>query len=259
LFCTGLFAFCARQPNRWMALATATPFLVVVAVMSANRQGMAIGVVLLVMSRWSTLSVGRRSLGIVIAALFHASAGFLLILSVLDLRIGKIKKFFLILIVAAASIWLVSRSEAAWGRYTDLYVRQHGGVHSPGAIYHLLLNLIPALLMLTFRKHWSRIVRNWPLVHQLCWMSLALLVVLPFFTVAIGRMSLYLFPVSISFFNCLPPIIASGQGRAIVRTFSVMILAGILFIWLSFANTAHTYLPYQNVLTVEDNELVLPR
>jgi len=46
IFCTGLFSYCARLPNRWLALAAATPFLVVASVMSASRQGIAIGLVL---------------------------------------------------------------------------------------------------------------------------------------------------------------------------------------------------------------------
>ena len=259
VFCTGLFAFCGRLPNRWLALAAATPFLVVVAVMSANRQGMAIGIVLLVMSKWQRLSLIRRSFGVVVAGMFHTSAFLLLLLSVADLHISRKKKFVLMLIASVAVVWLVSRSEAAWYRYTTIYVQQSAGAYSPGAMFHLMLNLVPAIFMLVFRRRWSRVVENWPLLRQLCWLAAGLLLLAPFFTVAVGRMSLYLFPISICFVAYLPQMTKSPVGRALVRTSSVLALGAVLGVWLIFANTAYTYLPYKNVLTIQASELSLPR
>lgn len=259
VFCTGLFAFCARLPNRWLALAAATPFLVVVAVMSANRQGIAIGIVLLVLSKWERLSLLRRTGGILVAGLFHTSAILLLVLSIADLQISRTKKIVLMLIAGAAVIWLVSRSEAAWYRYTTIYVQQSAGAYSPGAIFHLLLNLIPAVVMLVFHRRWSSVVESWLLLRQLCWMAVALFFLAPFFTVAVGRMSLYLFPISISFMAYLPQMVKASAGRALVRTACVVLLGTVMWTWLTFANTAFTYLPYKSVLMIRSSELSLPR
>ena len=259
IFCTGLFAYCRAQRNSWLALATAVPFLVIVAVMSANRQGMAIGVVLMVMSRWSSLGVMRRSIGIAIAALFHTSAAFLLLLSVADLKISRWKKAVLMVIASAACLWLISQSEAAFLRYTQVYIRdQPEGVYSPGAIFHLLLNLGPAILMLAFRNRWRKVVDNWPLIQQLCMIAIGLMFLVPFFSVAVGRMSLYLFPISIAFVSNLPQMFATPAARALVRTVLVIALGTVLALWLGFANTAFTFLPYRNVLTVHPSELILP-
>jgi hypothetical protein len=260
IFCSGLFAYCSIQSNRWLALATAVPFLVIVAVMSANRQGMAIGVVLWVMSRWGRLGIRRRALGIAIAALFHASAAFLLVFCVIDLKISKFKKVLLLLLVTAVAFWLLNRSEIIWQRYTSIYTQEKtAGVYSPGAIFHLLLNLFPAVLMLVFSKRWSRLVPDWPLLRQLCWMAIGLLVISPFYTVAVSRMSLYLFPISISFFSSLPRMIAKPAGRALARLTCVIVLGGVLVMWLAFANTAFTYRPYDNVLTMRWSDLALPQ
>jgi hypothetical protein len=259
IFTTGLFAYCAAQPNRWLALAAAVPFLVVVAVMSANRQGMALGVVLFVMSRWNSAGLLRRSIGISIAALFHTSAAFLLVLTVADLRISRGRKILLMLLSAAASLWLMTRSEAAWTRYTQIYIQdQPTNVFSPGAIFHLLLNLGPAVLMLAFRKRWSRMIDDWPLIQQLCLASLGLLVLAPYFSVAVGRFSLYLFPISIAFFSNLPRLFADPAARALVRTAAVVFLGGVLALWMAFGNTAFTYQPYRNVLFMHPSELTLP-
>ena len=260
IFCSGLFAYCSIQSNRWLALATAVPFLVVVAVMSANRQGMAIGTVLWVMSRWGRLGLKRRALGIAIAALFHASAAFLLVFCVTDLKIGKFKKILLLLLVTVIAFWLLNRSEVIWQRYTSIYTQEKAaGVYSPGAIFHLLLNLFPALLMLAFQRRWSQLLPDWLLLRQLCWMAIALLALSPFYTVAVGRMSLYLFPISISFVSSLPRIIATPAGRALARMVSTMVLGGVLVLWLEFANTAFTYRPYGNVLLMHSSDLNLPQ
>lgn len=259
IFCTGLFAYCARQQNPWLALAAATPFLVIVAVMSANRQGMAIGVLLFVMSRWRDWGLAGRAAGILVAGGFHSSALLMLVLVVLDIRMHRVAKLAASVVMAAIAIWLVSRSEAAWYRYTTVYRDQSHGAYSSGAIVHLLLNLIPALLMLWMHKTWQRLSVDWGLLRPLCWMAVGLLALAPFFTVAVGRMSLYLFPVSISFIATFPSLVRRAEGRALVRLFFVTGLGSVLVVWLAFANTAFTYRPYQNALFVESWNLALPR
>lgn len=256
----GLFSYCWTLRSPWLALAASMPFLVVVAVMSANRQGMAIGIVLLVMSRWGSMGVLKRSAGIAVAAMFHTSAAFLLLLSVVDLKVARWKKAVLFSGAAAGSLWLIVRSEEAFTRYTQIYIRdQPEGVFSPGALLHLALNLVPALIMLAGRRRWRQVVPNWPLIQQLCWTALGLVLLVPFFSVAVGRISLYLFPISIVFVSTLPQFISRPEGRALARTALVFLLGTILGVWLRFANTAFTYLPYKNVLTIESFELALPR
>jgi hypothetical protein len=259
IFTTGLFAYCRTQANPWLALAAATPFLVIVAVMSANRQGIAIGVSLFVMSRWQRTGFFARSAGIAVAALFHTSAAFLILLTFSDLKISKIRKILMMVIAGVLTLWLVSRSEVVWTRYTQTYIGdQPEGVYSPGAIFHLLLNLVPALIMLTFRRVWSRLLPNWELIQRLCFITIVLFALVPFFTVAVGRISLYLFPISISFISSLPLLVRDAAGRTFLRALLLVILGVVLWLWLSFANTAFTYLPYQNVLFLDPGQLELP-
>ena len=259
VFCTGLFSFCNRLPNRWLALAAATPFLAIVAVMSANRQGMAIGVLLFVMARWREWGIGKRAIGIIIASGFHNSALLMLVLVALDLGISRTKKLVATIVIAAIATWLASRSESAWYRYTTVYVNESYGAYSPGAVFHLLLNLVPAVLMLLTKNTWRRMPVDWVLLWPLCWMTIGLLFLSPFYTVAVGRMSLYLFPVSISFVATLPQLSARPEARAVTRTLLVCGLGGVLALWLGFANTAFTYMPYANALVVPTWKLDLPR
>jgi hypothetical protein len=258
LFTVGLFCFCNRFPNRWLALASATPFLVIVTAMSANRQAVAIGIILLLVTYWSQLGIARRALIIALAGMFHTSAIFLMILVVNDLKIRRIQKIVLMVLFAVFAVWLASRSEMAWERYTTIYVHQTHGAYAPGAMLHVLLNAVPAMIFLLFRRSWSGKLHNWELMRGLSLLSVALLAISSFMTVAAGRMSLYLFPISIAFFGYLPQYFTAGASRALVRMVAVVALGAVLVVWMTNANTAFTFIPYRNALFLDSSELALP-
>ena len=258
IFCAGLFSYASKQANRWLALTTAVPFLIIAGTMSANKQGMAIGVVLFVMARWKGLSLAQRSVGILVAGLFHSSAMVLLVLVIVDLPIGRLRRTLLMLIAVVASIWVLNRPDAASNTFADRYIFEQ--THSAaGAVMHLLLNLAPALAMLGTRKWWSRVLPNWHLIHSLCVAVVVMALLVPFYSQAVSRMSLYFFPVSISFFAWLPRMTGNIGGRNLVRLFSVAALATVLTIWIGYSNQAQKFRPYQNVLTTNVNELDMPR
>ena len=258
IFCTGLFSFCARQSNRWLALCAATPFLVVASVMAASRQGIAIGVFLLVVANWKELSLKKRVLGIVVAGLFHSSAFIVLVLTIVDLHMSMAKKIILAAIAVAGTLWLMSISETGLTRYADLYILNQT-THSPGAITHLMLNLIPAIAMLLTRKWWAKRLPNWQMLRILCWLAILFVALVPFFSQAVGRMSLYLFPISITFFACLPQMTSNESGRTLLRLGSVTAMAIVLTVWIGYSNQSYAYRPYQNVITTSINDLDLPR
>lgn len=257
VFCVGLFSYCARQPNRWLALAAATPFLVVGSVMSASRQGIAIGIVLYVLSRWREFSVPKRAVGIAIAGLFHASAFILLLLTIVDLKISLVRKSFLSVLIVSGSLWLMSRTNTGLTQYADLYFLNQSS-HASGASSHLLLNLIPALGILLTRKWWAKRIPEWSLIQSLCFIAIGLALLVPFFSQAVSRMSLYLFPISILFFAWLPQMISGHSGKTLVRLVSVAAMALVLVVWVSFSNQSEFYLPYQNALTSNFDELDWP-
>lgn len=258
IFCIGLFSYCARQPNRWLALCAATPFLVVASVMSASRQAIALGIFFLVVTYWKELSMKRRVLGIIAAGFFHASAFVVLILAIVDFRIGVIRKALLAIMAGASTLWLMSISDTGLDQYTRIYVLDQA-TQAPGALLHLSLNLVPALAMLITRNWWAKTLSNWPLLRALCLMAIALGVLVPFFTQAVSRMSLYLFPISITFFAHLPLMVKTSAGRALVRLGSVTLLLVILTVWVGFSNQSHAYLPYRNVITTSANDLDLSK
>lgn len=258
IFFAGLFAYCRNLRNPWLGLTAAVPFLAIVTAMSANRQAIAIGVVLFVMSRWGEYSFVRRTLGIGFASGFHSSAAFLTLLAIFDLKMSVWRKALMMTIAGALGFWLLVRSDAG-DRYLATYVQEPAeGVYAPGAMFHLLLNLVPAVVMLVSQAKWREIVPNWPLVRQLSITTLVLFALVPFFSVATSRMSLYLFPVSMAFTANLPLLSRSPALGLVIRAASVGVLAVVLALWLTYANTAWAFFPYQNVIFMDSRRLELP-
>jgi len=257
IFFTGLFSFCARQPNRWLALVAATPFLIIGSVMSASRQGIAIGVVFFVLAHWRDMNVPRRAVGFVLAGMFHASAFVLLLLTIVDLKISLFKKGLMSVFTLACTLWLMSRTNTGLFQYADMYVLNQTSSAS-GAVSHLILNLIPALGILATRKWWAKRLPEWQVIRSLCLVAVILALMVPFFSQAVSRMSLYLFPISIVFFGWLPKMVSTDSAKGLVRMASVAAMGFVLVYWVSFSNQSEFYLPYQNALIISVDELDLP-
>src|SRR6476646_455577 len=74
VFMAGLTAFSLRQPNPWLSMLVAFPYLVIVVAMSGVRQSLAIGLLFFALNAYEKGRLFRCSAMVVAAALFHASA-----------------------------------------------------------------------------------------------------------------------------------------------------------------------------------------
>lgn len=248
IFAVGLYIYSMRTPNPWMALIGVVPYLIAVVAMSASRQVIAIGVLMVVFAHWEQRGVLWRSALILIAALFHLSAAFALVFLVLDSQKGRLVKLFMI-----AGVVIFLAASGAVSEHLSYYTGQYIGggaatVDSAGAFYHVLLIAAPGVLFLLYRKRWSRKFEGGAL---LTWMAIGSVIALPaalVFSTAVDRMSLYLYPLVMSAYAGVPYLFTSGVTRVVLQVIIVLINLLVLAVWLNFANSAIAYLPYQNVL-----------
>jgi hypothetical protein len=139
--------------------------------------------------------------------------------------------------------------------YGEVYVSgQSEATASTGAIIHVLLNGLPALLVFMRRPLRERVFPTTLMIQMAC-VALFLVPMALIFPTASGRMTLYLFPVSMYVFSALPLLLPSAVQRAAVRTMSAALLTGILWYWLSFANSSVAHIPYNNVVWLDAREL----
>jgi hypothetical protein len=249
LFLAGVFAFSARSPLPWVALAAATIYLVPALGMSAIRQSCALGIIFVAFAYWPRLSVVQKSLFIGIASLFHISAILLLVLLLLGGR-GSIQLRIVKFAIGAAMV--VGYLLYGQGDRLELYGDRYGagstlGIVAPGAAFHLTINAVPALIYLVMRKRFEAAFGPNPLMYYLSLASLLLFLALPISSVGASRLSMYL--------TIVPMFVSSGLVRLFGgsrRTIiAVAVFIACLFvnvIWLSFGNNREGYVPYRNYL-----------
>lgn len=252
----GVMRFCRSTHLPWLALVCAAPMLIFVVGMSANRQAAAIGVVMWLAAAWGEARLRKRVALILGAATFHLSAVFLLVFAALDVRMRPAYKAVLILGLGGLSLYVLQVSGGA-EYYDQAYVSgQTQAVYSPGASQHVLLNGIPAMLLLIAGRY-RPVLFPTALLRQMAWVAIALIPLSFVFSLASGRMTLYLFPVSMWVLAALPGIFKDGNARALVRALICLAQLAVLWIWLNFANSSLAYIPYGNSLFMHSWELHL--
>ncbi len=256
IFCLGLFRLARRMPLPWLALATAMPILVMVVSMSASRQAVAIGVLMWLVAEWEDSSILKRVTYTIVAAMFHFSAIFFLAFAVLGLKVRPGYKVALGILMGVIMLAFLQVSGGA-DYYDQLYVSGQAEVtYSSGATQHVLLNGLPALLVLFGRRVRAKLFPGTLLV-QMAWLAILLVPTAFFFSAAAGRMTLYLFPVSMYAFSGMPDLIGDRTLRAVLRTALAAVLFVTLGVWLEFANSSYAHIPYRNALMMDSQDLHL--
>lgn len=255
----GVWAFAKRTPNPWIALAAAMPMFIVVVSMSANRQALAAGLIMLLVANWSRFALPVRAALIVLCAGFHASAIIFLAFVAIDLNVPRAAKIVGIAAFSLLAIYLLQQSG-----YGEYYNQAYGegqteATQSSGALFHVAVNAIPAALYFLLPRY-RGILFPTPLLRNMAFAALLTVPLVLVASAAAGRVSLYWFPVSMYVWAALPGVV-SAQFRRPVGFFAGAAMVATLVFWLEFANSSAAHIPYENALFLDSWELeigVLP-
>jgi hypothetical protein len=244
IFSLGLMIFCRAQPRPWLALAVAVPYLVIVLGMGYTRQGVALGLAMI-----GLVSLGRgNTIGFVtciaLGGLFHKSAVLLIPLGMLATPRKKVWTALWVGVAGYVLYAVVLRDtvDALTINYID------AGYESEGAFVRVMMNVLPAVFLLVFRKrfHWERPERNlWTTVALLALGSVLWLALSPSST-AVDRVALYLIPLQLYVFSRIPDLMTNDGRRK--RVWLITVLAyycAVQFVWLVFAVNSRFWLPYR--------------
>lgn len=244
LFCWGLIVFCRAQPQPWLAMLVAVPYLIVVVAMGYTRQGVAIGLAMLAIIR---LTEGRMTAflaWIALAALFHKSAVVLIPFAVFANTKNKYFKYisagFLVFLLFSMLI------QDNLSIYIENYIGE--GVESTGAAIRIAMNAVPAALLLLLGRRMGL-----PAESQGFWlfMALAALMFIPILilspsSTAVDRIALYWIPLQLLVLSRIPDALGVLGKTNVAWTFLVILYSGtVMAIWLLFASHASYWLPYQ--------------
>lgn len=255
----GLFALARRTPAPWIALIAAMPMFIVVVAMSANRQALAAGLIMLLISRWERFGLLGRAICILVIAGFHASALVFLAFVAIDLRLPRVVKLVGMSLFSLLGIMILQQS-GMFEYYNQSYgTGQTELTQSSGAIFHVMINAIPASLYFLLPRS-REVLFPTSLLRNLAFAALLTVPLASIASVAAGRLTLYWFPVSMWVWAAFPSIVGP-KYRAVTRMLIALAMFAVMYAWLTLANSSFAHLPYNNALFMQPWELeigVLP-
>lgn len=245
IFMWGVARFAKAQPDQWMAVTAAVPYLLIVVGMGYTRQAAAIGFELLALLAFERKQYAKFFGWLFLGALFHGSA--IVILPFAVVAFCRTHRNLILPIAFLSTIVFAAILAHRFNNLYSLYVSRQNSFDSSGAFVRLIMNAIPSLIFLINR---NRMIANdesrflWLLLSII---SLALVPILAVFpsSTAVDRVSLYFIPIQMLVFGRLPIIFGqTPQGERMVSFGIVLYYGAALFVWLQFANNAHAWLPY---------------
>lgn len=246
LFCAaalmwGTVVFCRRQPNPWLALLVAVPYMLIVVGMGYTRQAGALGFALLALSALGDGRVRSFVCWIVIGALFHKSAVLLLPVAALASSRNRALTVALVALTTLLTYYLLlaDSAERLWINYVEARLESEGG------LLRVLMNALPAVILLAVR---ARLVEDRTERRLWCWMAGFALVCVPLVALAstaVDRVALYLIPLQLFVFARLPRLASTTRTRTPLVLAIVAYYATVQFVWLNFATHAQYWTPYR--------------
>ena len=195
LLMAGVVALALRTVDPLLAIVAATPYLIVAFGMSGIRQAMGVGLIFFTFAYWPKWGLIRRSAGIFIASLFHTSAIVAAIYLVISIEIKTVFKVILIPIILFFGM-LVGSNADQYKVDLDIYQARYlgeGQIQSSGALFHILLVLLPAIFAVVFRKRIRSMVFDYQLLQFGVVSAFGVAVLYMFSSTAASRLSLYLY------------------------------------------------------------------
>lgn len=241
LLVVGAMVFCRRQPNPWLALVVAVPYMLIVVGMGYTRQSVALGFALLGLVSLQDKRIRRFVVLIIFGALFHKSAVLLLPIAALA---SSSNRWLTALIILGATclmyyLLLSDVAEVLWSNYVE------ADMHSTGGGIRVAMNALPAVLLIVFRK---RLVHD-PQERKLwLWISVFSLLCVPVVwaaSTAVDRVALYFIPLQLYVFARLPRLATTIHARTAIVVGIIGYYAIVQFVWLNFATNAVYWVPYR--------------
>lgn len=251
-FVYGLMRLCRQQPNPWLALLIATPFLIIVVGMGYTRQAAALGFLLVGLTK----IVDERPpihfiMWTLVGALFHRTVLAFIPIMLVSSSKNKLISYTLMLVSIVLSYFTVLPS--AIDQYAPGYI--HEKMSASGATVRVLMDVLPAIVVLLSggRFYWSAGEKNvWRTYAALCLIAGA---ALPFIesSVVVDRLAIYLIPVQIFVYSRIGYCFGLIHRGWLAWTAGVLVYsAAVQLVWLNYAVNAFAWIPYQNYLTAPE-------
>lgn len=244
IFIVGLGRFCQEQPNPWLALAVAVPYLVIVVSMGYTRQAVALGLIF-----WSLAVLEKRELRkflvlVSLATLFHKTAVLMMPLGLFLFGRGWLSRAVAVVCVGLGlwAAFLAEYQEGLWESYIDT------AMQSQGATVRIFMNLVPALILIAFWNRWKTLYPQSRIWFWMALMAIACVPLLPYASTAVDRIALYLTPLQVVVLSRAPMLANRRDFATLLLVGIILGYAAVQYVWLNHASHAFCWIPYDNLL-----------
>lgn len=236
----GTIVFCRGQPNPWLALLVAVPYLLIVVGMGYTRQSVALGLVLLGLAALGEARTRAFVICVVVGALFHKSAVLLLPIAALAASRNRWLTGALVLVVTALMYYLllVDQVETWWLNYVGAEMQSQGGA------VRVAMNAVPAALLIVYRRKLAPDLTERRLWLWIALLALACIPLISLASTAVDRVALYLIPLQLFVFARLPRLARRQDLRTVLVVAIIVYYAAVQYVWLNYAVHAHYWVPY---------------
>jgi hypothetical protein len=252
LICAGImmactYRFCLSLPNPWLGLVVAVPYMLIVVGMGYTRQAVALG---MIMSGLVSLGKGRTFpfvASVAIGALFHSSAVLLIPIAGLATTQRRVWSAMWVAIASIAAYVVILQGET--DTYWKTYVTEE--MQSQGAIERVLMNVVAAILLLSFRERFAKEFQLRRLWILFCYLALISLPLVFLASTAVDRVALYLLPLQLFVFSRMPNLTGNVVARTVIVVGIVAYYATVQYVWLHYAVMREAWVPY-HFMPLED-------
>jgi hypothetical protein len=244
---TGVIATARKTPDPWLAIAAATPYLLIVVGLGYIRQGAAIGFILLGINAFTDRRMITGLAMFVLATMFHVAS--IVVLPVIGLAV--MRRNFVGLVgtaVVGLGVWAYLLTDQRVQTFQVGYIDTD--YNSGGAGIRLVMNLVPATLFLLRRN-----VLDLEERERAIWTNIAIASILCFLayylspsSTAVDRVALFFSPIQVFMFGWyLRALKEEGRTGAILIIGALSYCALVQFVWLFYATHAEYWVPYRSI------------
>ena len=247
VFMIGLVKFSRDQLYPWLAMSVAVPYMVIVVAMGYSRQGMALGIFMWAITQLRKGKLKTYLVMILIAALFHKTAIVLLPLGMFLYEKGMMLRVLMIIPIVYGG-WDLLLADA-----TDNLIYQYidRDMQSAGARIRVTMNLLPAILLLIYRKEWKRSFNDYSFWFWIAIGSIIAMGLVGVSSTAVDRISLYFIPIQLVVYARLPYLARNQVSPSLMNMMIIIGYSAVLFVWLNYAAHAYAWIPYNNILFMD--------
>ena len=250
IFTYSLFTFSKFMPNPWIALITAFPYFIVVVSIGYVRQSVAIALIMLGLTYIFREKFIKFIFITILAATFHKSAAFFIILLFLFKNFyTKINLFAFILVLCLFYYYVFA---------SNLYDNQIKAMvfnyllysyNSDGAFIRIVMSLLPSIIFLLYQKRFLlsyNAERIWFFYSILSIFLFSLFFIMPS-NAGIDRFMLYVTPLVIFFYSAAPSVFSKKNQVDFLIVFLIILYNFlILYVWLNYGKHSFAWKPYDS-------------